>query len=179
MSNRCRRFHPAVLGLLACVTALAAADQTRFEDAPAAAAFKAIIPVLRHPRCMNCHSGGDFPRQGDDGRPHTMQVRRGPHGDGVNAVKCRSCHSEQNTSGLRTPPGAPDWKLPAPETPMIWQGLTDRQICELLKDPSRNGHKSLQQIVAHMSTPLVLWGWHPGRGIEHLFHWRNESFWRM
>lgn len=48
--------------------------------------------------------------------------------------------------------------------PMIWEGLTDRQLCELLKDPNQNGHKTVQQIVEHMATPLVLWGWHPGDG---------------
>jgi hypothetical protein len=32
------------------------------DDAAAAAAFETIIPVLHHPRCMNCHSTGDFPR---------------------------------------------------------------------------------------------------------------------
>ena len=62
------------------------------------------------------------------------------------------------------PPGAPDWHLPPPETPMIWEGLTDGQLCELLKDPKQNGHRSVQQIVEHMTTPLVLWGWNPGEG---------------
>ena len=38
------------------------------------------------------------------------------------------------------------------------------QLCELLKDPKHNGHRSVEQIVEHMSTPLVLWGWHPGEG---------------
>ena len=33
------------------------------DDAGAAAAFEAIMPVLRRPRCINCHSQGDFPRQ--------------------------------------------------------------------------------------------------------------------
>jgi hypothetical protein len=47
---------------------------------------------------------------------------------------------------------------------MIWEGLTDRKLCELLKDPAQNGHRSVQQIVEHMSSPLVLWGWHPGEG---------------
>ena len=47
---------------------------------------------------------------------------------------------------------------------MIWEGLTDGQLCELLKDPRQNGHRSVQQIVEHMSTPLVLWGWNPGEG---------------
>jgi hypothetical protein len=66
--------------------------------------------------------------------------------------------------GAHMPPGAPDWHLPPLETPMIWQGLTGSQLCELLKDPKQNGHRSVQQIVEHMSTPLVLWGWNPGDG---------------
>src|SRR5882762_6301443 len=54
--------------------------------APAAgdgALFVEFVSVLRHPRCMNCHSRGDFPRQGDDGHRHSMNVRRGPEGHGV------------------------------------------------------------------------------------------------
>ncbi len=62
------------------------------------------------------------------------------------------------------PPGAPDWHLPSPEIPMIWEGLTDHQLCELFKDPRKNGGRTPQQIVEHMHTPLVLWGWTPGEG---------------
>ena len=62
------------------------------------------------------------------------------------------------------PPGAPEWDLPPPAVPMIWEGLSDRQLCELLKDPQQNGHRSLEQIVEHMHTPLVLWAWNPGEG---------------
>jgi hypothetical protein len=47
---------------------------------------------------------------------------------------------------------------------MIWEGLTDGRLCQLLKDPKQNGHRSVQQIVEHMSMPLVLWGWGPGEG---------------
>jgi hypothetical protein len=141
---------------------LLAFDATAQTDS--AAAFEAIVPVLRHPRCMNCHSIGDFPRQGDDRHQHTMQVRRGPDGQGVNSVQCSSCHQDHNLAGAHMPPGAPDWHLPPPETPMIWEGLTDAQLCELLKDPKRNGHRSVRQIVEHMSTPLVVWGWNPGEG---------------
>ena len=130
----------------------------------AAAAFEAMVPALRNPRCMNCHSTGDYPRQGNDSHRHTMDVRRGPDGDGVNAVKCSTCHQDHNTVGVLTPPGAPDWHLPSPAMPMIWEGLTDRQLCELLKDPRQNGNRTVAQIVEHMSTPLVLWGWHPGEG---------------
>src|SRR6202522_4330733 len=157
-----------------CLLAFNAVAQTQIpKTAPAqvppprdgaAAAFEAIVPVLRHPRCMNCHSAGDFPRQGDDGHQHTMQVRRGPEGQGVNSVQCSTCHQDHNLAGIHMPPGAPDWHLPPPETPMIWEGRTDGQLCELLKDPKQNGHRTIQQIVEHMSTPLVLWGWNPGGG---------------
>jgi hypothetical protein len=61
-------------------------------------------------------------------------------------------------------PGAPEWALPPPATPMIWEGLSDRALCELLKDPHQNGHRTIERIVEHMSTPLVTWGWHPGDG---------------
>jgi hypothetical protein len=134
------------------------------DDVASAAAFEAIVPVLRHPRCMNCHSTGDFPRQGDDSHRHTMKIRRGPEGHGINSVMCSTCHQDHNLVGLHTPPGATDWALPPPATPMIWEGLTDQRLCELLKDPKQNGHRTTEQIVEHMHTPLVLWGWTPGEG---------------
>src|ERR1700735_2912264 len=62
------------------------------------------------------------------------------------------------------PPGAAGWHLPSPAMPMIWEGLTDHQLCELFKDPRQNGHRTVEQIVEHMHTPLVLWGWAPGDG---------------
>jgi hypothetical protein len=49
---------------------------------------------------------------------------------------------------------------------MIWEGLSARQLCELLTDPKRNGGRDAQAIAAHMHTPLVLWGWYPGEGRE-------------
>ena len=138
--------------------------QATHDDAKAASAFKSIVPVLRHPRCMNCHSSGDFPRQGDDGHRHTMNVRRGLEGQGVAGLKCSTCHQDHNLAGEHMPPGAPEWHLPSPHEPMIWEGLSDQQLCELFKDPTHNGHRTVDEIVQHMSTPLVLWGWHPGEG---------------
>jgi hypothetical protein len=158
----------ALLGASLLMTAIqaqtSAQANTQRDDASAAAAFEAIVPVLRNPRCMNCHSKGDYPRQGDDSHPHTMQVRRGPNGVGAGVVECSTCHQDHNSVGLHAPPGAPDWHLPSPALPMIWEGLTDRQLCELFKDPNQNGGRDVQQIVEHMHTPLVLWGWHPGEG---------------
>lgn len=139
-------------------------ETTPRDDATAASAFESIITVLHNPRCMNCHSIGDFPRQGDHGYRHTMNVRRGPFGDGIAAVKCSTCHQDHNLAGEHMPPGAPDWRMPSADTPMIWQGLTDRQLCELFKNRERNGNRNVDEIVEHMTTPLVLWGWNPGEG---------------
>ena len=128
------------------------------------ALFTAFVPVLRHPRCMNCHSNGDFPRQGDDGHPHAMNVRRGPDGHGVTAEKCSTCHQDHNLVGAHLPPGAPNWGLP-PSTPMIWQGLTDSQICQSIKDPKQNKNRNIEQLVEHLTEDkLVMWSWNPGDG---------------
>jgi hypothetical protein len=130
-----------------------------------AATFTALVPVLRHPRCINCHSAGDYPRQGDGGHPHAMNVRRGVGGMGVTAEKCSTCHQDHNLAGAHLPPGAPGWRLPSAATPMVWRDRTDKQVCEELKDPKQNGGRSLQKIVEHMTEDkLVLWGWNPGDG---------------
>jgi len=127
--------------------------------------FTAFVPVLRHPRCMNCHSQGDYPRQGDDGHPHTMNVKRGPAGMGVTAEKCNTCHQDHNLDGAHLPPGAPAWHLPPPSMPMIWQGLTDAQLCESIKDPKQNRGRNIDQLVEHLTADkLVMWGWDPGQG---------------
>ena len=129
------------------------------------ALFTAFVPVLRHPRCMSCHSSGDFPRQGDDGHPHAMNVRRGPEGHGVTAEKCSACHQDHNLVGAHLPPGALNWGLPPASTPMIWQGLTDSQICQSIKDPKQNKNRNIEQLVEHLTEDkLVMWGWNPGEG---------------
>src|SRR6202171_4496848 len=89
------------------------------DDARARELFISIVPVLKHPRCLNCHSTGDFPRQGDDGHIHTQNVRRGIDGKGKYGQKCSAWHPEQNVAGLNMPPGAPNWQLPPATMPMI------------------------------------------------------------
>ena len=151
-----------VIGLFASVTTPAVVQR---DDARAQAAFESIMPVLRHPRCFNCHANGDFPRQGDDNHQHAQNVRRGPTGQGVTAEKCSTCHQAENVAGLNMPPGAPSWHLPPPNMPMIWEGKTSGQICLQLKDPKQNNGKTVAQIVEHVtSDKLVLWGWNPGEG---------------
>jgi len=160
----------AVSGMLWLPRSIATAEPPAL-NAPApspsgdGALFAAFVPVLRHPRCMNCHSRGDFPRQGDDGHPHAMDVRRGPEGHGVTAEKCSVCHQDHNLAGAHLPPGTPNWGLPPANTPMIWEGLTDAQICQSIKDPKQNKNRNLEQLVEHLTEDkLVMWAWNPGEG---------------
>ena len=143
----------------------ASTNAVQSDDAKARAAFLAIVPVLKHPRCLNCHANGDFPRQGDDSHAHAQNIKRGPLGHGVTSQKCAACHQTENVAGLNMPPGAPNWHLPPPNMPMIWEGKTPREICQQLKDPKQNNNKTVAAIVEHVtSDKLVLWGWNPGEG---------------
>jgi len=125
------------------------------------ALFKEAGKVILHARCVNCHPAGDQPTQGDSGQPHLPAVVRGPDGHGaVGGLRCQTCHQAENYAPSRVP-GHPLWALAPIE--MAWQGRTLGQICEQLKDPKRNGGKTLEQIHEHMAKDtLVGWGWNPG-----------------
>ena len=48
---------------------------------------------------------------------------------------------------------------------MVIQGETAGQFCRQLKDPAKNGNRTLAQIIEHVSSDdLVGWGWNPGDG---------------
>jgi hypothetical protein len=128
-------------------------------------AFAAVASVLRSPRCVNCHIAGDSPLRGDESAPHNMNVKRGPDGRGTPAMRCANCHQNENSLAAHAPPGAPDWRLPPPSTPMAWQGLSTGELCRTLKNPAKNGGRSLPQLIDHFETEqLVLWAWNPGPG---------------
>jgi mono/diheme cytochrome c family protein len=115
------------------------------DDAGARAAFLAAYNVFMHPRCMNCHPAGDGPLQGDDSHPHSQNVKRGPDGKGKYALKCANCHQLTNLPGENMPPGNPNWRLPPPEMPLVFEGKTAGELARQLKDPKLNGGKTLEQ----------------------------------
>lgn len=142
----------AVLGLLLGLPAARA-------DSPL---FQPVYEVLTHPRCMNCHTRTQFPRQGDDRRRHEQLVMRGPDNHGAPTLQCSACHQDRNTADGKVP-GAPHWAL-AP-LGMAWEELSPVQLCQVLKDGSRNGGRGLEALFKHMAEDeLVLWGWSPGGG---------------
>jgi len=124
--------------------------------------FAELNKVLSHPRCANCHPAGDRPRQGDADRPHQPPVERGADGGGLPAMRCASCHQRGNFDPARMP-GHPAWHLAPRE--MAWEGKTPGEICAQIRDPVRNGGRSLEELIAHIGTDtLVGWAWAPGFG---------------
>ena len=128
------------------------------------ALFEEAGKVITHARCVNCHPAGDRPAQGDDRRPHMPLVVRGVDNFGAVGMRCTTCHGPANFDAAGIP-GHPEWHV-AP-TEMAWVGKSLGEICRQIKDPQRNGGKSMEELVHHMAEDsLVGWGWKPGVGRE-------------
>lgn len=144
--------------------AVAAFDGIGDRGARSQALFLEMGRVLMHPRCLNCHPNGDVPHQGMEMSLHDPPVLRGPKDRGVVGMECAGCHQDRNQPHTRVP-GAPAWHLAPIE--MAWVGKSAAAICAQIKDPARNGGKSLAEIVEHNKhDALVAWGWAPGADRE-------------
>ncbi len=146
-------------------------DQITDPSARSVALFEEAGKVIQHPRCVNCHPAGDRPLQGMDMHPHQPPVFRGESNIGMPGMMCGTCHGAENVeivgqaADLKSIPGHPLWHVAPIE--MAWEGKTLGQICVQIKDPERNGGKTLDEIVVHMAEDsLVGWGWNPGAGRE-------------
>ena len=131
---------------------------------PANEPFDKMMSVLTHKRCVNCHPAGNQPHQGEDSHVHNFGVQRGEDNHGVAALRCESCHQQENNnySGV---PGAPEWSV-APLS-MAWEGLSRVEIAQSMMNPEKNGGRNLEEIVKHLTEhELVLWAWEPGVDAE-------------
>jgi len=145
-------------------SSLGAAENTA-DNTAGVSAFRDVASVLTSPRCLNCHIPGESPLQGDEGRPHNMNVKRGEDGRGSPAMRCTNCHQSTNSDLAHAPPGAPDWRLPDAKTPLAWHGLSTGDLCRTLKDPTKNGNRDLTALGEHVtSDKFVNWAWNPGVG---------------
>ena len=132
--------------------------------------FAEAAKVIMSPRCMNCHPAADRPMQGNDMHPHSPPAVRGADGGGAPGNTCGACHMDRNVdilAGQRTLfqsiPGHPRWGLAPVE--MAWEGKSMGEICGQLKDPQRNGGRTLAMLHEHLAhDDLVAWGWQPGSG---------------
>jgi hypothetical protein len=133
------------------------------------ALFDEVAKVVTNPRCMNCHPAGDQPLQGDDRHEHMPPISRGEADVGVPGLTCQACHMSKNFTLVATGasyksiPGHPRWQVAPKE--FAWEGKSLSQICQQLKDPARNGGRTLALLQEHFAKDdLVAWGWAPGEG---------------
>jgi hypothetical protein len=134
------------------------------------ALFTEAAKVIMSPRCMNCHPAGDHPTQGNDMHRHSPPAARGPDGGGIAGNTCGGCHMDRNNNmfvgwgvSFESVPGHPRWGLAPIE--MAWEGKTVGEVCRQIKDPQRNGGRSLELLHEHLARDdLVAWGWNPGAG---------------
>lgn len=129
-------------------------------------AFAKVYSVLMSPRCMNCHPKGDVPLQGEDSHLHAMAPKRGMDGKGLYAMKCANCHQLENTQGLHTPPGNPNWHLPPANMKMVFEDKSAHELAKQLINPNLNGHKDMKKLIEHADDGLVLAGWKPAKGYK-------------
>ena len=140
----------------------------------ALAEWDRVFEVFSHPRCANCHvpedhrprwSGPSYSMEEGAWPYHGMNINGGESRDGRDSIPCAACHATSNSELPHGPPGAPHWALAPVE--MVWWDQSSRQICEQIKDPERNGGRTLADVADHIDhDALVHWGWEPGPGRE-------------
>lgn len=130
-----------------------------------------VYEVFSHPRCANCHVEDNHPRWSGPHygktRVHGFNVQGGSDGSGFGnpGLRCTTCHFESNSNVLHGPPGVEGWHLAPLE--MVWFGKSSADICAQIKDPARNGDRTLEEVAVHVrDDALVGWGWDPGPGRE-------------
>ena len=95
-----------------------------------------------------------------------MSIFQQVHGSRLFMTACwlmaAGCAQAQ-AAAVASVPGNKNWHLAPIE--MAWEGRSLGAICRQLTDRSRNGGKTMDQLIEHMAhDELVGWGWTPGAG---------------
>lgn len=176
----------AALLLALCTGAFAAEPSDRvintfpagsISRAEGLANWQKFFEIASHPRCANCHAGDDNrpmwsgPSYGKT-RPHGMNINAGESRVGAETVACATCHnqlSKPNPDANRMPHSPPRVAMPWQLAPVqaAWFGKSSSYICNQLKDPERNGDRTIRDLAAHLDHDQVLrWAWQPGGNRE-------------
>lgn len=101
----------------------------------AVGAFAEMLPVFRHPRCLNCHGGLD---PMSEAHPGADQLEPHPH-PLVFAKQCAQCHD-----GLPGQGDLPGWRQPG--EPVFFVGKSDEELCLQMKKFERTGDEFVEHI---------------------------------
>lgn len=141
------------------------------------ASWQTYYEVASHPRCSNCHVGADNrpmwsgPSYGKT-QAHGMNINAGESRIGAETLTCSTCHTtlrevdpQANTTPHMAPKVASGWQLAPVEAE--WFGKSSPYVCNQLKDPERNGGRTVREVAAHLDHDVILhWAWQPGGGRE-------------
>ena len=148
--------------------------------------WNTFYEVAIHPRCANCHTGADNwpmwsgPSYGE-ARHHGMNINAGDSRVGAEAVVCSTCHVTLSETGPNdnplphaAPRAATPWMLAPVETE--WFGKSSSEICNQIKDPARNGDRTIVEVAEHVGEgAFQKWAWNPGGGREPAPHSIQET----
>ena len=188
----------AVLGLAAVTVFAGAAEQAgtdrvinEFPEGSVSsqeglASWQMFYEVASHPRCSNCHVGAanrpmwSGPSYGKT-RVHGMNINAGESRIGSETLVCSTCHTtlsapdpQANAVPHSAPRVAQTWALAPVEAE--WFGKSSAYICNQLKDPERNGNRTIREVAAHLDHDAVLrWAWAPGGDREPAPHSLQEA----
>jgi hypothetical protein len=95
-------------------------------------AFKEMLPVFRHPRCLNCHGGLDPHSEGHPGADQIEDLDRMANMEEFKTA-CQQCHD-----------GLPGWNTPAPV--LFFPGKSDEQLCKQMKQFEPTGESFVSHI---------------------------------
>lgn len=136
-------------------------------------AWGRVFEVTSHPRCSNCHVGPSErpmwsgPAYGKS-RKHGMNIIAGESRIGAETIRCSTCHAYREGSNdvpHAAPQVAMNWQLAPIEAD--WFGKTSEEVCTQLRDPERNGGRTMVELAEHLNHDLILhWAWNPGGGRE-------------
>lgn len=148
-------------------------------------AWGIVYSVTSHPRCANCHTGADNkpmwsgPSYGNP-RSHGMNINAGNSRIGAESLMCATCHTtlpkkdaNANDVAHAAPRVAMPWRLAPVDAE--WFGKTSHYVCNQIKDPARNGNRSIKDVAQHLDHDLILhWAWNPGGNREPAPHSLQE-----
>ena len=91
-------------------------------------AFAEMLPVFRHPRCMNCHGGMDI---ASARHPGADQLE--PMANPLDVEQCQACHD-----------GLPGWRQP--HSSVFFTDKSDEELCLQMKKFEHTGDEFVEHI---------------------------------